>query len=119
VVPEIDLLSRLQGLEMMSLMRDVLEDPNVSSLGSRVTYAAKSLLDDCQFNEEQAKVAYSHIFKFLQEQEGGGGPGWKPSKTGLDLVPAPPGKGRAMWVSKEGREQFQLHGEDVIRKIGR
>ena len=38
--------------------------------------------------------------------------------TGLLLTAAPLGKGQSMWVSPDGIEQFQMHGEDAIKKIG-
>ena len=71
------------------------------------------------YSEDRVLEAYSHIFKFLAEQEGegGGGVGWKPSKTGLHLCMAPPGKGRSMWVSEEGKEDFLGDGEDAIKKL--
>lgn len=87
-----------------------------SSLAGDAATAASSALADVQFNEEQATAAYSHVFKFIQEQERGGA-GWKPQKTGLVLTEAPPGKGRSMWVSPEAVERFQVEGNDALKKI--
>ena len=88
-----------------------------SSLGSLIASTTNSALSAVCYNEDQARVAYSYIYNFLADQEGGGGAGSKPSMTGLRLTPAPVGKGRSMWVFEEGREQFRMHGEDVIEKI--
>ena len=111
-MPQIDLLSHFQGDAMDTMVSDVLGD-----LESYVTNASNSVLKAVQYNEDQAKAAYSYVFKFLADQEGGGGVGWKPSMTGLHLTQAPAGKGRSMWVSEEGKEQFRMHGEDAIKKI--
>lgn len=114
-MPQIDLLSYFQGDAMDSMVSDVLGD--TSSLGSHVINASNSVLKAVQYNADQAKAAYSYVFKFLADQEGGGGAGWKPSMTGLHLTQAPAGKGRSMWVSEQGKEQFRMHGEDAIKKI--
>lgn len=114
-MPQIDLLSHFQGDAMDSMVSDVLGD--TSSVGSHLTTASNSVLKAVHYNEDQAKAAYSYVFKFLADQEGGGGAGWKPSMTGLHLTQAPAGKGRSMWVSEEGKEQFRMHGEDAIKKI--
>jgi hypothetical protein len=114
-VPQINLLSHFQGDAIDSMVSDVLGD--TSTLGSHVTNATNSVISAVHYNEDQAKAAYSYVYKFLADQEGGGGAGWKPSMTGLHLTPAPAGKGRSMWVSAEGKEQFLMHGEDAIKKI--
>ena len=80
--------------------------------------AASDAIARVDFNEEQAKAAYSHVYKFIQEQEKGGA-GWKPRHTGLTLTEAPPGKGRSMWVSPEGMPRFLEEGKDAIKQIGR
>ena len=126
-MPQTDLLSHFHGDAIDAMMSQVLGETvytgsyatdAVNSAKTQVKGSAKSFVESIPFNEDQAKKAYGHIFKFLQDQEGGGGPGWKPTMTGLYLTAAPPGKGRAMWVSEEGRKQFQLCGEDAIKKIG-
>ena len=116
MVPNIDFLSLFQGDAMDSIMSQVLGD--AALLGSYADDAADSLLSTVQFNEEQAKEAYSYVFKFIADQEGGSGPTWKPAMTGLHLTEAPPGKGQSMWVSIDGIEQFQMHGEDALKRVG-
>ena len=115
-MPQVDLLSNFQGDAIDSMVSEVLGD--TSTLESHVTNTTTSVLKAVHYNADQAKAAYSYVFKFLADQEGGGGAGWKPSMTGLHLTQAPAGKGRSMWVSEEGREQFRMHGEDAIKKIG-
>ena len=114
-MPQIDSLSHFQGDAMDSMVSEIFG--YTSSLGSHVTNASKSVLSALHYNEDQANAAYSCVFEFLADQEGGGGAGWKPSMTGLHLTQAPAGKGRSVWVSKEGKEQFRMHGEDAIKKI--
>ena len=99
------------------MVREVIGD--TSSLGTHVTNATNTVLSTVHYNEDQVKAAYSYVFKFLADQEGGsgGGVGWKPSMTGLPLCQAPPGKGRSMWVSEEGKEQFRMYGEGAINKL--
>ena len=75
------------------MVSEVLGD--TSSLESHVTNASNSVLSAVHYNEDQAKAAYSYVFKFLADQEGGGVAGWKPSMTGLHLTQAPAGKGRS------------------------
>lgn len=115
MIPNIDLLSHFQGGVIDAMMRDVFEAASTHT--SLVNDTAESLIGILKYNEEQTKAAYSHIFKFLSDQEGETGPGWMPSMTGLHLTLAPPGKGRSMWVSAEGKLQFQMHGEGAIMKI--
>ena len=79
--------------------------------------AASNALAHVEYNEEQARAAYYHVYRFIQEQENGG-TGWKPQHTELVLTDAPPGKGRSMWVSPEGRGRFLEQGKDAIKKIG-
>ena len=110
-----DLLSHFQGDAIDSMVSDVIGDS--SSLGSHVTNATNSVVSAVHYNEDQAKAAYSYVFKFLADQEGGGSVGWKPAMTGLHLCQAPPGKGRSMWVSEEGKELFCMHSEGAIKKL--
>ena len=116
-MPQIDLLSSFQGNVMDSMFNQVFGDNY--SLSSHAADAATLVLDTIQYNEDQAKAAYSYVFEFLADQEGHkvAPPGWKPQMTGLHLTPAPVGKGRSMWVSKEGRGRFEMYGEDAIKKI--
>ena len=116
VVPDIDLMAFVQGGLMDSMVSEVLGV--ASSISSYADDATNSFLGAVQYNEEQAKEAYSYVFKFIADQEGGSGPAWKPAMTGLLLTAAPLGKGQSMWVSPDGIEQFQMHGEDAIKKIG-
>ena len=99
VLPSID-LSCFHGDVMDSMMSEVLGA--ASSAGSYASDAASSFLDTVHYNEEQAKTAYSFVFKFICDIEGGGGSNWKPLMTGLTLTEAPEGKVRSMWVSIEG-----------------
>ena len=95
----------------------------VSTCADNAASAASDALAHVEFNEEQAKAAYFHVYKFIQEQERGGagsgaGAGWKPQHTGLVLTEAPPGKGRSVWVSPAGMGRFMEEGRDAIKKIG-
>ena len=113
MVPQIDLLSSFSGEAIDSMMSQILADGP-----SLVGKAANSFQDHVRHNDEQAKAAYSAIYKFISDQEGGGGPNWTPSMTGLYRTKAPPGKGRSMWVSPNGKAQFEMYGEDAIKRIG-
>lgn len=83
-MPQIDVLSHFQGDALDAMVSEVLGD--TSSLGSHVTSATNTVLSAVHYNEDQAKAAYSYVYKFLADQEGGGGAGWKPSMTGLHLT---------------------------------
>lgn len=115
-MPPIDLLFGMEGDGLDTLISQVLDDAR-ETLPHVVDASKKVLLASVEFNEDQAKDAYSHVYKFLVNQEGGYGAHWKPQHTGLHLVSAPPGKGRSTWVSEEGMEMFQTHGEGAIKKI--
>lgn len=113
VVPQIDLLSSFSSETIDSMTNQILtEGPSL------VTNAANSLQDHVRYNDEQAKAAYSAIYKFISDQEGGGGPNWIPSMTGLYRTTAPLGKGRSMWISPAGKAQFEMYGEDAVKRIG-
>ncbi len=111
-----DVVLGIQSDAMDPMITQILGD--AASLGSYADDA--SLLHDIQYNEEQNKEAYSSVYKLISDQEGGNtlDPDWKPKKTGLHLTAAPPGKGPSMWVSPDGIEQFQMYGEDAIKRIG-
>ena len=86
------------------------------SIPSLVGDAAQKFEEAVSYNDEQARNAYHHVFKLLRVLEKGGDDQvWRPEKTGLSLQPAPPGKGRSMWVSEAGREKFERLGEDALR----
>jgi hypothetical protein len=113
VVPQIDLLSSFPGEAIDAMMSQILMDGP-----SLIDNAANSLQDHVRHNDEQAKAAYSAVYKFISDQEGGGGPNWTPAMTGLYRTRAPPGKGRSMWISPAGKAQFEMYGEDAIKRIG-
>lgn len=115
VVPQLDLLSGIDGDAIESMSTQILG--NANSLGSYADDADTSILHYAHCNEENAK-AFSYVFELISYVEGGGGTGWTPKLTGLHLTDAPRGKGRSMWVSIDGIEQYQMHGEDAINKIG-
>lgn len=114
-MPPLDMLCNMQGDVLESMIRQVIDDG--SAVTDRIDAISDRILDSISFNEEQSKNAYSHVFKFISDQEGGNGVNWKPRLTGLHLTPAPKGMGRSMWVSEEGIEQFQMHGEKAIKKV--
>ena len=115
VVPPLDMLFGMEGDELDSMISQVLDD--AGAVSTHVDKASEKFLTAVKYNEEQAKDAYSHVYKFIAGQEGGFGSHWKPKLTGLHLVSAPPGKGRSTWVSQEGMEAFQMHGEGALMKI--
>lgn len=114
-MPPLDLLFGMPSDELDSLIGQVLSD--AGAVVSHIDDASEKCLAAVQFNEDQAKDAYSHVYKIIASHEGGFASHWKPKYTGLHLIPAPPGKGRSMWVSEEGREIFQMHGESALKKI--
>jgi hypothetical protein len=114
-VPTLDVLGNVQGDVLESMIKQVMD--NGTAVSNSLGTVSNRILDAINFNEEQAKNAYSHVFKFISELEGGSGVTWKPQLTGLHLTPAPMGMGRSMWVSEEGVEQFQMHGEKAIKKV--
>ena len=114
-MPPLDLLFGMEGDELDSLISQVLHDAD--AISPEINKASKKFFATVQYNEDQAKDAYSHVYKFIASLEGGYGPNWKPKYTGLQLVSAPPGKGRSTWVSEEGMEMFQMHGEGALKKI--
>lgn len=115
VVPPLDLLFGMEGEGLDTMISQVLDD--AGAVSPHVNQASGKFLAAVQYNEEQAKDAYSHVYKFIADQEGGFGSHWKPKLTGLHLVSAPPGKGRSTWVSQEGMQAFQMHGEGALKKI--
>jgi hypothetical protein len=114
-VPPLDMLGNIQRDVLESMIQQVIDNSHAAS--NSVHTVSNSVLDAISFNEEQSKDAYSHVFKFISDQEGGSGVTWKPRLTGLHLTPAPLGMGRSMWVSEEGVERFQMHGERAIKKM--
>jgi hypothetical protein len=114
-VPPLDMLCNIQGDVLESMIKQVIDDG--SALSDRIDAVSDRILDTISFNEEQSKNAYSHVFKFISDQEGGSGANWKPRLTGLHLTPAPNGQGRSMWISDEGIESFQMYGEKAIKTV--
>ena len=115
VVPPLDMLCNMQGDVLESMIKQVIDDG--SALSKRIDAVSNRMLDSISFNEEQCKNAYSHVFKFIADQENGGGVNWKPTLTGLHLTQAPKGMGRSMWVSEEGKELFLKDGEKALKRV--
>jgi hypothetical protein len=117
-VPNVEMLAIINCAMLDTMTLQLANMPGTgSTCAENAASAASDALAHVEFNEEQAKAAYFHVYKFIQEQErGGAGAGWKPQHTGLVLTEAPPGKGRSVWVSPAGMGRFMEEGKDAIKK---
>jgi hypothetical protein len=117
-VPNVEMMANINSAMLDSMTLQLANMAGtMNTCAENAASAASDALAHVEFNEEQAKAAYFHVYKFIQEQERGGA-GWKPQHTGLILTEAPPGKGRSMWVSPAGMGRFMEEGKDAIKKIG-